>query len=269
MFSTAEAARLPDNLVSLPRVANVPEIEAVVLSLLQHDSEFVEIAPPTDLHADALLGRFTPRIFLTTESSFRKEEIRRFMEDPAVTQEQLLNLPQRFDDVQAVLVLYFNVFLESGEILPTKEVAFWLDYSFSGKVSFDLPFNEAVDRIRFRAIEYQRRTDSNLAGEVAPGQEYRYRLLDQNSMARQNFLDVKPQVPGMDVTSVRGSCLGCHRNQIATFDTHGRREFKSVRPFVREGRQMLTPFYQKFENQLHEMEQQYLERNSNPAHSRR
>lgn len=261
-FSADEAARLPDNLARLPRAANVPEIESLVLSLLQHEPGFVEVVPPTDLHADALLGRFTPRIFLTAATASQQEQFRRLVVDSATTQEKLLNLPQELGDVRAVLVLYFNVFLKDGRILPTKEVAFWLEYSFSGKAGFDLPFDQAADRIRFRAIEYQKRADTNLAEGKSTGPGSLYKLVDQAGMARQSFLNVKPQVPGMDVTSVRGSCLGCHLNQIATFDTHGRRRFEVTEPFAKKGRETLTPFYQKYESQLREMLQHDLGKDS-------
>jgi hypothetical protein len=72
-------------------------------------------------------------------------------------------------------------------------------------------------------------------------------------MARRAFLDVKPVIANDRVTSLRGHCLRCHRNQVASFDTHGRRLWEASPPLARRGREMLTPFYlEHVENKLRE-----------------
>jgi|GEM_PF-4707543 len=249
-FSERESTDLPDNLARLPKAAGVPEIEPTVASLLRHDPGFFEIATPSDLHADALLGRFTPRIVLTADDPAGRDELKKWTADRATPPEQFRELPQVLGNVRAILILYFNVFAGNGTILPTHQVAAWLEYSFAGKTSFKSEFAEVANRIRFRVIEY-RRVPGGPAGEPV------YELLDQNQMARRGFVDAKPLLADMSVTTLRGSCLVCHRYQIATFDTHGARRSEFSPPLLRAGREILTPFYQKFERGLGEMKQQY------------
>lgn len=249
-FSLRELAALPANLADLPRLAGAPEIESTVLALLRRDPGLVEVVPPSDLHADILLGRFTPRIFLTVADEASRERFRQFVTDPKTTYPELRKLPQSFPGVRGILVLYFNVFLDDGTIAPTEVVAFWQEYAFTDKVSFEMPFTEATKRIRFRVVEALR--DGSSGG-------LRYEVADQQRMARRIFLDVKPKIPGMPVTTLRAHCLSCHRNQIATFDTHGPRQVRFSLPLQRSGREILTPYYEQFETRLREWKRKYLD----------
>lgn len=249
-FSEEEIEKLPNTLPDLPHSARAPELETTVRSLLEQSSRWVEILPPTDLHADLLLGRFNTRIFLTSKEPDERARLLTYLKESMWDYPELRNIPQRFGRVQAVLLMSFNVFDRRGRITPTPLVAFWLQYSFLRKTSYDLPFTESANAIDFLVIEYKRRQSTQR------GPAFDYGKLDLSSMARTVFLNVKPTWSGADVITARAHCLRCHRFQVATFDTHSVREVDFGPPLARQGRETLTPFYSNFEKKLHQWQKE-------------
>lgn len=245
-FSQEEVEALPATLPELPRSAGVPAIEATVTSLLEGSSQWLEVVPPTDLHTDVLLGRFNTRIFLTSQDPDERKRLWTYLKESTWDYPELRNIPQNFGNVQAVLLMSFNVFDRQGKITPTPLVAFWLQYSFTGKTSYDSTFTDSVNAIDFLIIEYKRRRSTPRAPT------FDYDKLELSSMARTAFLNVKPTWPGAAVIPARAHCLRCHRFQVATFDTHSVRVVDFVTPLAREGKEILTPFYSNFEERLHQ-----------------
>lgn len=250
-FQEDEIGKLPSTLNVIPRLSGVEELQRTVETLEERPSEFLEVVPPTDLHADMLLGRFTSRIFLRSRDSETQRELAEYLDSPDRGYTALRNLPQRFPGIQAVLLLYFNVFDQSDRLLPTETVAFWLEYTFSGRASYDQDYAEAARQIEFVVVAAERQPALDLAGGP---QENRltYRRIDQQATARLTFLDVKPTRTGTPTTVVRANCLRCHRYQIATFDTHSIRPVSFDEPLSRHGRELLTPFFRRIEDTLSE-----------------
>jgi hypothetical protein len=235
-FRQEEADRLPATLGDLPRLAGLPEIEDLARRLVLHDPGIVEVVPSTDLHADLLFGRFTARVFLTATGAEERERLRRYLADAGTPYAALRALPQKFEGLQGILILFFNVLTEDQTVLLTPQVAVWQQYTFDGRVPIELPFAEAARKIRFLSVEYQRARDGS-------GRGPRYRQVAANEMATQGLLNVKPSRPGAWVTTARGQCLKCHVHQVATFDTHGRRRVAFAPPLVRPAADVVTPYY--------------------------
>jgi hypothetical protein len=243
LFTPDEVRKLPSTLADLPARAAAPEIAPAVKQILAHDPGIVEVWSPTELHADILFGRFVARLFLTVPSEEGRTKLARHLRDPKTSYDSLRNLPLEFADVRAILVLYFNVLARGFVIEPTEVVAFWQEYAFSGRTSFEHTLDEAAARVSFTSVacEYDLEAAKRKGGRPADGLVCR--KLDQDGMARRAFLDIKPFIENDRVTSLRGHCLRCHQNQVATFDTHGRRGLEFLLPLERRGRAMLTPFY--------------------------
>jgi hypothetical protein len=241
-FSPALVARLPSTLGQLPRLAGAPEIATTVDRLLRHDPELMEVLLPTELHADILVGRFTPRLFLTVTDKNHLARFNAYLADPATPYWTLKKLPATFPGLQAILVLYFNVLTPGLTVTPTEQVAFWQQYTFTGTTPSEVPFSEAIKNIHFLTIAFARTLRAGPGSGDGTG-ALRYRKVEQDAMTRRGFLDVKPAVAGERVTSLRGHCLRCHMYQVATFDTHGAREVRFVPPLVKGGRDLLTPFF--------------------------
>jgi hypothetical protein len=216
----------------------------------------VEVVLPTELHADLLFGRFTPRVFLTLTSGADRALFRQYVTDKNTRYEDLRNLPLNFGGLKGILVLYFNALNADLRIVPTEQVAFWYQYTFTEKTQFELPFNEAASRIRFLTIAYVNKLghpgDADITGPV-------YRQTDQREMTRAGILDVKPVKEGERVNSMRAQCLRCHLNQIAAFDTHGPRRVAFADPLTRSGRDLLTPYFENsIESKLQQWSRKYL-----------
>ena len=246
-YPVEEAAEVPDTLPSLPGLADAPEIRSMIDRLRRQDPRIVEVST-TDLHADVLFGRFAARIFLTARDETQGAALAEDLRGETLRYTDLRNLPLRFEGLNAILVLYFNVLTPDLKILPTEQVAFWQEYWFTDLAGFELPLAEKAQRIRFRTIAYQRELPSRGGPGGGPP---KYRELDQRGMARRGFLDVKPLAPEERVSSLRAHCLRCHMNQIATFDTHGLRNVGFLKPFSLRGRDLLTTFFlESFEPKL-------------------
>lgn len=235
-FAPDEIGRLPSNLPQLARLADAPEIAPLVAAMIGGQAGILEVVPPTDLHAEALFGRFTPRVFLTVAAAGDHQQFTEFLQDPGTPYGELEMLAHRFGGLQAVLVLYFNVLTADYTILPTEQVAFWQQYTISGTISDSLSFAEVADRTRFLTIAAERTFDGG-------GESLRYRKVPESTMSRTNFLDVKPALPGEAVTTLRGLCLRCHNYRVSTFSTHDRRLVSFARPLARRGRDLLTSYF--------------------------
>jgi hypothetical protein len=235
-FRPEEAARLPANVGDLPRLAGLSEIADLAGGLVRHDPGIVEVVPSTDLHADLLFGRFTARVFVTSTRVEERDRLLRFLSDATTPYGALRALPQKFEGIQGILLLFFNVLTEDRKVLLTSQVAVWQQYTFEGQVPIDQPFAEAAKRIRFLTVEFQRDPER-------PGAEPRYRKVAANEMATQGLLNVKPLRAGAWVTTSRGQCLKCHVHQVATFDTHGHRQVAFAAPLVRPAADVVTPYY--------------------------
>jgi hypothetical protein len=247
-FSAATLEHLPATLADPVFKAQAPQIAETVLALLRHDPGVLEVVPPTDLHGEILRGRFMARIFITASDPAVREQLRA-LQGPRVTDEEMRALPRRFAGVRAILALYFNVFRDDDTVVPTGVIAFWHEYSFSGK-AVEIPFAEAERRIRFLTIE----------GEKGTADEpLRYETADQNGMARSFFVDVTPTLPNTPVMTLRAHCLKCHIDEIATFATHGSRQVELTPPLVRAPHEVLTADYQRFAKQFRELKRRYLE----------
>jgi hypothetical protein len=248
-FSNSDIALLPSSLTSLAEGSGLARIAPVVAALTSHDPGFVEVVPPSDLHAEILLGRFSARIFLSSTIAAEREELRRFVTDPAVTYRELDKLPQRFSGLEGILLLYLNVFDMDGRVRPTSVVGLWQSYYFTEKTSFDLAFADAEHRISFLVIEALR--------QWGGGSPLRYSEAGQPRMSRRGFLDVKPWGKGASVTTLRAHCLKCHLNVVGTFNTHVPRPVEFVAPLVRPADSVLSWFYAGFERDLAKWERQY------------
>ena len=236
-FTPEQAAQLPSTLAELPKLAAAPEVAPTVGAILGKEKGIVEVVPGTDLHADLLLGRFMPRVFLTVADAEARQRLGAYLEDPARRYEDLKNLPRTFPGLQAILVLYFNVLGHDDRLLPTDQVAAWQQYSFSGTVGPEMSFAEAARRITFVNIEFER--------DLTDKDGLRYRKAEQGAMARQGLLDVKPWRPGLVLTTKRGQCLACHSQQVATFDTHGARRVDFAPPLERSSRDIESAYYRE------------------------
>ncbi len=236
-FTPEQAARLPSTLAELPQLAAAPEITSTVEAILGKKEGIVEAVPGTDLHADLLFGRFLARVFLTVADAGARKALGAYLDDPARRYEDFKNLPSRFAGFQAILVLYFNVLGPDGRLLPTDQVAAWQQYSFSGTVGPEIPFAEAARRITFVNVEFER--------DIGGGDGLGYRKVEQEAMARQGLIDVKPGRPGLVLTTKRGQCLACHSQQVATFDTHGARQVDFAPPLERPSREIESAYYRE------------------------
>ncbi|HXO22572.1 MAG TPA: hypothetical protein VOA87_21835, partial [Thermoanaerobaculia bacterium] len=257
-FSERDLAALPATLAGLAQGASAPPLASTVAALLRHDPGYLELSPATHLHAEVLAGRFSPRIFLTVADAAERQAFRNYVEAAKTTNQGLAELPHRFAGVHAVLVLFFNVFRDDGTIAATPVVAFWQEYALSDRTAYELPFAEMARRIRFYTVEGVR------GGAADP---LRYQTVDPLRMTTRTFLDVKPTIPGVEVTTLRAHCLACHLTRVATFDTHGMRRTSFTPPLVRAEREVLTPFYQVFEGRLRQWMDEY-HVNSSPGPSR-
>ncbi len=236
-FTPQQAARLPSTLAELPKLASAPELAPTVESILGKEQGVVEAVPGTDLHADILFGRFLARVFLTVADTGARKALAAYLEDPTRRYEDFKNLPSTFAGFQAILVLYFNVLDTDGRLHPTDQVAAWQQYSFSGTVGPQMPFVEAARRITFVNVEFER--------DLGGGDGLGYRKVEQDSMARQGLIDVKPWRPGLVLTTKRGQCLACHSQQVATFDTHGPRRVDFTAPLERPSRDIESAYYRE------------------------
>lgn len=236
-FTPEQAAQLPSTLAELPKLAAAPEIAPAVEAILGKEKGIVEAVPGTDLHADLLFGRFMARVFLTVADAGARKAFVAYLDDPARRYEDLKNLPGSFAGFQAILVLYFNVLGLDDRLLPTDQVAAWQQYSFSGTVGPEMPFTEAARRITFVNVEFER--------VLGSGDGVRYRKAEQEAMARQGLIDVKPWRPGLVLTTKRGQCLACHSQQVATFDTHGARRVDFSPPLERPSREVESAYYRE------------------------
>lgn len=236
-FTPQQAAQLPSTLAELPKLAGAPEIATTVEAILRKEKGMVEAVPGTDLHADLLFGRFMARVFLTVADAEARKAFGAYLGDPARRYEDLKNLPRTFAGLQAILVLYFNVLGQDDRILPTDQVAAWQQYSFSGTVGPEMSFAEAARRITFVNVEFER--------DLEGGDRVRYRKAEQEAMARQGLIDVKPWRPGLVLTTKRGQCLACHSQQVATFDTHGARRVDFAPPLERPSRDIESAYYRE------------------------
>jgi hypothetical protein len=254
-FSPDELALLPATLKDLSQISSTPEIASDVESLLNHDSGIAEVVLPTELHADLHFGRFTPRVFLTLTRGADRAAFRRYVTQKETRYEDLRNLPLKFAGIKGILVLYFNVLTADLKIIPTDQVAFWYEYTFSDKTAFELPFNEAANRIQFISIAYVNKLGHRSALDTARPV---YKQSDSKEMTRAGILDVKPVNPGERVNSRRAQCLRCHLNQIAAFDTHGPRRVAFSDPLTRSARDLLTPYFKNsIESKLGQWNQKY------------
>jgi hypothetical protein len=229
-FSNEDLRGLAANLSSLPALAETPSLDSTVAAILRRDPGFIEVFPPTDSHAEALLGRFTPRVFLTLTDEAQRPKLRQFLLHASA--EELVNLPQYFDGLRGILVLYFNVVTDDNKILPTDHVAFWQEYTFKEKVSSSFQFAEAAKLVDFMTIVAER-------GGRFPGQEFTYKRLESGSMALRGFVDTMPGVEGRSVTTLRGNCLSCHLYRVETFNTHARRKVEFLVPLERSSSDLL------------------------------
>jgi hypothetical protein len=246
-FSAEDLGALPGDLGDLPAAANAPQIAATVLGLLRHDPQFFEVVPPSDFHAEMLLGRFTPRIFLTADSPVERDHLRARLEEPGANLRELANLPQSVAGLRAILVLYFNVFREDDSIAPTDVVAFWKEYWFTEKTRLDLPIAEAARRIQFFIVDGMRDPG---------GKGLRYEVANLHRMARRTEPDVKPTIP-TEATTLEAHCFNCHRNRVSTLYTIVPRRVQWTRPLARPVREVLTPFYHLYEARLRKWKAEY------------
>jgi len=207
----------------------------------------IEITPSSDLHADVLFGRFTPRIFLTVSNDSEREALRRYVQDPQTQYQDFANMPKKFADFQAILVLYFNVLTANFTITPTAEVAFLQEYHYSGAIADNSEFVDIARKIQFLTVAYQRNLNGGVSGSA---ETLLYKKLNQNEMARAGLLDVKPGVPGMKVTTLRASCLKCHSSEISVFQTRQKRKVDFAPPLVREWKELLTPYFKEIDTKL-------------------
>ncbi len=240
-FSSAQIDLLPATLERLPEWVDSPDVRSTIELLQKKDSGVLEVVPPTDVHADVLYGRFTPRIFLWAARPADRERLRQYLQESGITYKQMRDLPLTFPGIRATLVLFFNVFTEDFRITPTQQVAFFQQYTFSDRTSYDLPFQEVEARITFLTVRYERMLSA--MGGAQRGAEYSYRIVDQDEPVPDDILEAKPTNAGDFVTSVRGQCLRCHRYRIVTFATHGVRPVRFERPLQRKGRELLTEYY--------------------------
>lgn len=262
LFNSQELAKIPATLSDLPRLAKVTELNPIVDALLRHtDSCVLEVRPPTDLHATALFGRFTPRIFLTLEKRDQCGAFAAYISDPSTSYEALGVLPSKFAGLKAIVILFFNVLTEDYTIETTPLVAIWHEYTFSSLLERRMSYEEFTENIRFRTIEYEGILERGESLSPAKIQSpISYRVVDEKRMALPLFLDIKPAVPGLLVTSHQGSCLRCHLNRVATFSTHGPRALSIGAPVPHHSRALLTPFYTEIiEPRLRQWARVYLE----------
>ncbi len=228
-------AELPATLARLGELAQVPEITPLQVRLLAQDRALHEVWPPSDSHAEALLGRFTPRVFLTGATAASAAAIAAYLRDPRRSYLTMGRLPLLFDHLVAVLVLYWNVVDQGGAITPTEHVAFWQQYTFRGRMRLDAPdLVQAEDRLSFRTIRY--RLDPLV---LAP----RYELAPQDSMAHKTFVEAMPALAGAPVTVLRAVCLKCHTRVVETFHPNAQRAVALEEPFARRGRELLAPYF--------------------------
>ncbi len=248
-FSDRELEAIPDTLRELARSAKAPQIEPIIRRLDQHDPTIVEVFSPSDLHAETMLGRFTPRIFLMLENADESEaeRFRKTISSSAKPNESLLYLPHQFSGFSAILVLYFNVLTTDLRIVPTRQVAFWKQYQYSGKIEDGISFENLEKRIKFFTVAYKKNFNTVKQKSTAPtaSSQILYEQEDQGSIARQTFLNVKPEVPGLYVTTLRGNCLKCHNFRVSLFQTRDSSQLGYSVPLVRQGRDLLTPYFRQ------------------------
>ena len=230
--SPEQLATLEDPLPHLATAAEVPEIAPLIDRLLAKDPAILEVLPVSDSHTEALLGRFSPRIFLTGLDAEESEAIGKYLRETPY--ELLGRLPLRFKNLEAVLLLYVNVLDDTGEIVPTNLLAFWQEYTFTGQISLatpDLP--QAEEHVEFRTVRLLREP-----GAIEPS----YVVSPQNGMAHKSFVEAMPPRPGSPVTVLRGVCLKCHTKVVETFHPQAKRELEFTAPFERSTQQTLAPF---------------------------
>lgn len=228
-------------LAELAETRNVePLLTRRLAELHAESSGFVEVVPPTDLHADGLRGRFTARIFLAARGLQRSELLKALR---AASYEQLYELPLIYPDLRAVLVLYFNVVTPELKIAPSDRVAAWREYSFAGRTSYKDSFEVALERINFRMVEsaWQHGDD---------GPSITYSEADLNAATHETFPGVKPTVPGSGITTLRAYCAKCHLNRVVTLSTKGPRLVELDVSFARPHSELVTAFFQRYEKDL-------------------
>ncbi|MEM6702243.1 MAG: hypothetical protein AAF690_06030 [Acidobacteriota bacterium] len=211
-------AELPD---TLERAAGASDATRARLGQLRSgDPLLLEVLPPSTSHAEALRGRFTARLFVT---SLKEEEAAKMREElsKGVTNYDFLGqLPFRYDDVYALLLLYYNTLTAdaSGRLTPTPTpvLAFWQEYSFSGRADREPTLRQAEAKLTFRSI----------AIDAGPGNELEYREIPGTAVAHKSFVDAMPPTTGSPVTTKHGVCLRCHTRVIEAFHPQSRREVR-------------------------------------------
>ena len=243
-FTAAEVADLAPTLGEVSKLVEQPRLARVMAAILRRDPEVVEVYPSTNSHAEALLGRFSPRIFL---SSPDQPERLLAAVDGGVDRADLRDLPQKLNGLIGVLVLYFNVLTDANTITATEHVAALQAYRFSGKTSAATPFQEAAKLLDFTTVLYERDYGHRGApGELnPPGSEFHYRLLQPQSLALEGFVDAKPAIGGIPATTLRGNCLGCHIYRVETFNTHVDRSVTFTAPFTHPSADLIAGHTQR------------------------
>jgi hypothetical protein len=131
-------------------------------------------------------------------------------------------------------------------IVPTRQVAAWEQYEYSGKLDDDdIDFESLEKRIEFLIIDYKRNPIVSISKtRISNGSnETLYEQEKQDSIARQTFVNVKPDVPGLYATTLRGNCLKCHNFRVSLFQTRDGSRLEYAPPLLRKGRDLLTPYF--------------------------
>ncbi len=197
-----------------------------------------EVTPPSDSHADALLGRFAVRIFLTAETPAGAKALSEFLDKTPFL--RLGRMPLFLDDVKAILLLYVNALAIDNEgnpkIEPSNLVAFWQQYDFSKRVTLSRPdLPQAEKAVTFHTVR--------AAIEPMDGSLH-YLEADQNGIAHKSFVEAMPPT-GSPVTVRRGVCMRCHSKVVETFHPGFEREVELPLAGPRGGRELLTSFYRE------------------------
>lgn len=227
--SELAAADIPDPLLA----ERLAELSAA-------SSGFVEVVPPSDLHANVLLGRFTARIFFSIRGFSQKELL---AELRGASRDRLYELPLVYPDLRAVLVLYFNVVTPELQIVPTGRVAEWREYSFTGRTSYENSLEASIGLVNFKVIESYWRHDVD-------GPSIAYKMEGLDAIKRRTFPGVKPGVPGTRVTTLRAYCAGCHLYRMGTMARKSMRLGELETPFSRPEADFLTQSIRRYERQL-------------------
>jgi hypothetical protein len=232
-YTPEQAAALPATLARLPELAGVAEIAELARRIEGRDPEIVELLPPPEAHARLLHGRFTLRVFFTGSTPEASKKVREYL--ASAPYETAGRLPLEVPDVVSVLLLYFNVLDSDLKIVPTEQVAFWQQYSFTGQLTLDRDeLEQAEETVRFLSIRYQRNYDDD-----AP----HYALLPETAMSRTGFVDGMPSTMSAPATTLRGACIRCHRRVVSSFHPEEKRDVRLTRPFEVSGRDLLTGAY--------------------------